>query len=161
MKQFDITNHEKPEWPNQETHSLHTREYRSQWFNHLQILHPWNPNKPTGLHHLLWPWQHVECRHWEHHWVQCLHCQTTRTCQLLGFFLQMDWCCHGGWTFWLDKERRGHVVGERKWCLHHPGSIGCFILFIFLWVLNSIHFCWCHVVLRLCYALLLSKSSLW
>lgn len=88
----------KTEWPNQETHTLHTREYRLSGSTIFKSFTGEIPTKPTGLRHLLWPW-----RHWEHHWVQCLHCQTTRTCQLLGFFYK--WIgVRGEYFDWIKRD---------------------------------------------------------
>ena len=146
MKQFDITNHEKPKWPNQETHSLHTREISLS--GEIPSSNPSPVKSQQNLqactisfgHGNMWsvaigsiigsnvsivkPRGHVSCLAF-HKWIGVV-----------------------GWTFWLDKERRG------KWCLHLPEALG--VLYLYYIILNSIHLCWCHGVLKI---VLLCSSS--
>lgn len=161
MKQFDITNHEKPEWPNQETHSLHTREI-------VSVVQPSSNPSPVKSQQTsrlaTSPLAMATCG------VSPLGTSLGPMSPLSNHEdMSVAWLFANGLVLWgehfdwikrdvatlLVKGNDVYTTLEALGVLYH------LYLFIFLWVLNSIHFCWCHVVLRLCYALLLSKSSLW
>ena len=126
----------------------------SQWFNHLQILHlqactisfghgnMWRHSAigvPIGSNvSIVKPRGHVSC---------------------LAFH---KWIGVGGEHFDWRKRDVGRCLWKEMMSTPPWKHWVVYIIYISMSCqFYCIHVCWCHVVLRLCYALLRSKSSLW